>query len=292
MKTALIDADIFCYSFGSMKDDEGNPLSWPFVASRLDAQLASIKDKTEAEETKLFITDSGGSNFRIDVATIQEYKGNRPTEKPHHYQRVRDYLVKFRKAEIVYGMEADDKLSIEQMKDYNDVQYSCTQQALGGHSYKEEYNTVICSIDKDLDMVPGWHYNWTKKDGEPYFINETTALQNFYCQLLTGDGVDNILGLFNVGRKSSLLHTCRSYTDERLMYGHVKEQYRKRFGSYAEKFMLENAQLLWMKRSTMYLGGDEIKERFDELEGNNIADDGEKYVNLERLVQEETTATG
>lgn len=241
-----------------MTDDYGKPLSWPFVASRLNSQLSSITSNTGSETSRLFITDSGQSNFRIDVATILPYKGNRPTEKPHHYQRVRDYLVKFKKAEVVYGMEADDKLSIEQMKDRE----RWTIQFWSEAKIKEYAETVICSIDKDLDMVPGWHYNWTKDNAKPYFINETKAIQNFYCQLLTGDVVDNILGLYNVGGKSALLSTCRSYTSELDMYRHVGKHYKKRFGSYAEQFMLENAKLLWMLRTDNV---NELEERFDGL---------------------------
>ncbi len=250
-----------------MKDDEGNPLSWPFVASRLDAQIASIKTNTECDECKFYITDNNGSNFRIKVATINPYKGNRPTEKPFHYQRVRDYLVKFKKAEIVYGMEADDKLSIEQMRDYNGLQESIAWSNAYQHPShpREKLTTVICSVDKDLDMVPGWHYNWTKGN-EPYFIEEIEAICNFYCQLLTGDSVDNILGLFGVGKSSKLLATVREYNIELDMYKYVNTQYKKRFGTYSKQFLVENAKLLWMKRSTMYLGGDEIEERFDGLE--------------------------
>ena len=114
---ALIDADIFCYSFGSSKDDEGNPLKWPFVASRLNSQIEYIKEAVGATKTSFYIT--GTDNFRIDLATIKPYKGQRPAEKPHHYQRVRDYLVNFYKAETIVGMEADDKLSIEQMCNAN-----------------------------------------------------------------------------------------------------------------------------------------------------------------------------
>jgi 5'-3' exonuclease len=46
-------------------------------------------------------------------------------------------------------------------------------------------------------MLRGWHYNFIRND--KYLIDEYEAMQNFYKQLLTGDRVDNIIGLKGVG---------------------------------------------------------------------------------------------
>ena len=236
---ALIDADWFAYAHGGAKDDEGNPLSWPLVASRINQQIKNITDFSGADSYQLYLTGTG--NFRENVATIRVYKGNRPSSKPHHFTRVRDYLTKFRGASIVEGMEADDAVSIEQ--------YTSEWRQL------EPGNTIICSIDKDLDNTPGWHYNWIKD--ERYWIDETTASQNFYCQLLIGDTVDNIPGLYGVGKSSKLLSDIRDYDSELDMYTKVREEYEKRFGSYWHQFLLENAQLLWILREDKWFGEDE-----------------------------------
>ena len=234
---ALIDSDIFTYSIGSAKTDEGHPLEWQFCAARLNMQLKAIRDAVEATSHSVYLT--GKSNFRLSTATIKPYKGTRPAEKPHHYQRVRDYLVDFHKAEVVEGMEADDKLAIEQIRNRE----ICEQQALGGHSYTE---TIICSIDKDLLMVPGWHYNWVK-DKKTY-VTPLDGSRAFYSQLLTGDGVDNIPGLFGVGSSSAAVKFVQQCDSDDLMYRRVRKEYSDRFGSYWQQFLEENACLLWMKR--------------------------------------------
>ena len=111
---------------------------------------------------------------------------------------------------------------------------------------KIEFGTIICHIDKDIDICPGWHYNWLRD--EKYFITPIEGLRNFYKQCLTGDkSVDNILGLFGVGKKSALLKKLDEIDDELSMYKHVRECYQDRFGTYADKFLLENGQLLWMQ---------------------------------------------
>src|SRR5690606_41714779 len=66
--------------------------------------------------------------------------------KPYWYDEIRDYLIRRWGAEVVDGQEADDAIGIA-----------------AWNSYKEcpEYS-IIASIDKDLRMIPGYHYNWVK----------------------------------------------------------------------------------------------------------------------------------
>ena len=261
---ANIDADWFAYAHGGATDDEGHPLAWPLVASRISQQIENITHNAGCDSYELYL--SGKSNFRNEVATIRPYKGTRPTEKPAHYQRIREYLIKFRGATLVEGMEADDKVSIEQ---YADLFKRPVKDR------KTIATTVLCSIDKDLDMVEGWHYNWIKD--EKYWIDEISGIRNFYKQLLTGDSVDNIPGLFGVGKSSALLKRLDTLSSELEFYTHCQEQYEKRFGQYWAKFMMENAQLLWMVREesetrktktgvSIPKYEDEIKDRFRWLE--------------------------
>lgn len=258
---ALIDADIWTYSFGSSTDDEGNPLQWPFVASRLNAQIEAVKKAVGATSSTFFLTGTG--NFRVDVATIRPYKGQRPSEKPFHYQRVRDYLEKFWKAEMITDMEADDAMSIAQMEDWYHLYGSKDNE----EQLKPHLNTIICSVDKDLMMVPGWHYNWIKD--EKVFVDELTGLRSFYKQCLTGDTCDNIPGLHGVGPKSAAVKFIDSCDTELDMYTRVQKEYEQRFGSFWEMFLLENAALLWMVR-----------------EPDHLYPQGEIYLRLENLEDE------
>ena len=266
---ALIDADYFPYAHGGAKDDEGRPLAWPLVASRISQQIENICEKSGADEYELYLTGEG--NFRDWIATIRPYKGQRSQDKPHHYGRVREYLLKFRNATLIKGMEADDAVSIVQMGSHS---VDSLNLAKAGFYEDTKTPTIICTVDKDLDNTPGWHFNWVKD--KRYWVDEIDALRNFYCQLLTGDTVDNIPGLFGVGKSSTLLKKVRALEKELDMYSLVREQYEKRFGSYWWKFLLENAQLLWMLRvdpfdkipfSCMEL---EIKKRLECLEEQRL----------------------
>lgn len=265
---ALIDADWFAYAFGNATDDEYKPLAWPFVKSRIDGTIRKIIEATGADEYQLYVTSNDKSNFRFEVATIKPYKGNRPTDKPYYYDKIRDYLIKGRGAIEVFDMEADDAVSIEQTRALEESRKEgqsalerkgdiiCSSDILiegkfytnAAYGYRTDV-TIICSIDKDLDNVTGYHYNWMKEDDGIYWIDELDGLKNFYCQLLTGDTVDNIPGLFGVGKSSKLLSTVNECNSEYDMYSYVLKQYERRLGSYADQFLLENARLLWMLKT-------------------------------------------
>ena len=217
---ALIDSDIFLYEMGSATDEEGWPLKWPLVQSRLDARIWQILDAVEAESWQGYVT--GNDNFRDRIGTILPYKGHRDrTDRPFWFSAVLSYLVSSRSVSVIDGMEADDALSIAHTES-------------GGDS------TIICSRDKDLRQVPGWHYTWPSRKQEerhPYYITELDGIRFFYKQLLTGDRADNILGLFGVGDKSAAVKRLDTYETELEMFQEVKHQYELRFGSYWDMFM-------------------------------------------------------
>lgn len=207
-------------------------------------------DAVDAEEYIIFLTGKG--NFREEVATILPYKGNRDSShKPVHYEAIKEFLVKKYKAQVIEGMEADDAMAIMQ--------------------YEDPENTVICSIDKDLLMVPGKHYNWRKQEHK-----EVSALEGarwFWTQMLTGDSTDNILGcgtkkpgVYKSGKKKGESYEKRSgigpKAAEKLLEGATSyDQMKAIVGmQYAtldegaafsdpESVMLENGLLLWMKRT-------------------------------------------
>lgn len=225
---ALIDCDIFCYEMGRAVDaDDGLPLTWPLVETRLEDKIDKILEDTKADSWQGYIT--GDNNFRIEVATIRPYKGTRPVPKPFWYQAVKYYLIHDRNCEVVEGYEADDAIAIASGPD-----------------------TVMCSIDKDLLQIPGLHYQWKiwSRDAiGPFEITELEGLRNFYSQLLTGDITDNIPGLYNVGPKAASVLRIKQYTTELEMFQEVKLQYELRFGAYWDMFLAENGRLLWLLRS-------------------------------------------
>lgn len=268
---ALIDADILPYEFGSLKqlEDPDLPLEWEITRKLVDDRIHQILEAVGATEHSLYLTDSA-SNFRNDVGTILPYKGHRTQEKPYHWKDIRQHLIDNWDAEVQYGIEADDRLGIEQWSAMQRciIRNGFGTALVGGGPFNfdmDAINTVICSRDKDLNMIPGWHYIWEcgKQKEQYWFQDELSAIRCFYKQLLTGDSTDNILGLYGVGNSSSLVKQIDRMETEVDMFNHTKEQYKKRFGSYWPVFMIENAQLLWILRGSLASGVGDPEEEIE-----------------------------
>jgi hypothetical protein len=249
---ALIDGDILRYEIGCATDDEGHPLSWPLVKARVDGKIKSIAEAAGADTYTVYM--SGKNNFRVEAATIRPYKGNRSSDKPYWHDKIEEYLKSGLNHPVVIcdGYEADDGVSIEQCQDfyYDEGEGDKAERIAYCNLYPETLNTIICSRDKDLHMVPGWHYSWPtgkQQEKEPWFVTENEGYKKFFLQMLTGDTTDNIPGLYMIGpvKAEKLLE---GITEPLSMYAKVKEQYELRFGDYWTTFLHENAALLWMLR--------------------------------------------
>lgn len=160
------------------------------VAHSLDVQLDSIISSTQAEQYRVLLTGSG--NYRIAVAKTAPYKGNRVQEKPVYYDFIRERLERKYKAEVIHGAEADDVISV-----------------LGTQGW------LMASIDKDIDQVPGMHWNWVKQS--LYEITEQEGAQWLFCQALAGDPTDNIPGIYRLGTQGAhkylLQENCRTWDE-------------------------------------------------------------------------------
>lgn len=250
---ALIDLDPLPYAYGGLTFEDGGLMPEKLVARMVDDKIKNITHRAGATSWVGYLSDSA-SNFRLGLATILPYKGNRSgSEKPPHYQFLRDYLMDQYPDNVVLvkGMEADDQLAIDQYTDIERALQKDVEEEDKNILHDWRYKTIICTVDKDLEMVPGWHYRWTKGSSPgalPWFQTEIGGLRCFYKQLLTGDPVDNIKGLHGVGKKSTLLSKIDDMETEAEMFSHVYTEYYKRFGTYADQFMLENGRLLWMLR--------------------------------------------
>mgnify|MGYP003650551291 CR=1 FL=1 len=143
-----------------------------YCLSTVKRMIGHIMAGCKAKTCEVVLT--GADNFRIEVATMQPYKGNRVSPKPVHYEAIRQYLINHWYARVVDGEEADDYLS------YTGLSTGST----------------ICTIDKDLNNTSGWHYNWNNK--RLYYVDDESASLHFYTQMLVGDATDNIPGLFRL----------------------------------------------------------------------------------------------
>ncbi len=175
---------------------------------------------------KLYLTGPG--NFREAIATLLPYKGNRdPTHKPKYYKELKDYMLSKHDAIVVEGMEADDAMAMEQWR-------------------HRDRSTVIATIDKDLDMIPGWHYNLNSK--EQYWVDIDRANYFFFWQMLVGDSTDNIPGIKGIGKARATKALEHLIGDTEAMKQTVWDMYQKQYGDNAELAYNEVASLLWMIR--------------------------------------------
>lgn len=257
----LLDADILCYEIGYTCEGI-NPLTgeyqiagWDHVRERVDHSLNHIcLAAGGTEKPRLFLT--GPSNFRIEVAKKKGYKENRPAKKPFHYYNIKEYLKFEYGAEVCIGYEADDAVCIHQS----------IALSLG-------LDTIICSRDKDVRQMEGWHYSWecgkqpawgpeyVKGFGSlsaAYYPEEHklagqmkklsgTGDKWFLAQLVMGDSVDNIPGLKGMGpaKTYELLNEVESYEEGMDI---VCRLYRDSYEAGWQAELEEQAQLVYMVR--------------------------------------------
>ncbi len=217
---ALLDSDIYAYRAAAACENEDELQAIRSVDSLIINTLMCGVDKCGyVDSWKLFLTGKG--NFRNDIAVTAPYKGNRTDKvKPKHLAALRQHLMQEWKADMSEGQEADDSIAIEATK-------------LGDDG-------VIVSLDKDLDQVAGWHYNFVKK--EAYYISEAEGLLRLYMQILTGDTADNIIGLRGIGNVKAKKMLDDS-VDETEMFNRCVEAYDGN-----EDRVVENAHLLFLRR--------------------------------------------
>ena len=218
---ALIDSDSLLYRVGFSSEDEED---W-VAKARLDETLTALIDDEldECTDYKFFI--SGSENFRFAIATTNPYKGNRDNiKRPKHLKVLREHIVNKWEAQVSVNKEADDDV--------------CIAANLHPHC-------IIAHIDKDLDQIPGTHYNYVKK--QYYNIGKFEGLKKFYLQVLTGDKIDNIIGLRGIGpvKAEKILKECFT---EKALYETCLEMYNKSMTN-GEARLHENAKLLHLLRS-------------------------------------------
>lgn len=192
-----IDGDIIVYNAGFAADNDTTKdvsISLANTKNMVFNKIEFCKQIFNIKNVHVYLTSNDKSNFRFAVAETLPYKGNRlKSHKPVFYNEIRDYLVKKFDAQVITGKEADDELGIKLSQD--------------------PINNIVLSKDKDLRMVPGWH--WEMGERMPYFVSDPgfLILENrrskvelfgtgyawYAAQLLMGDKADNIPGLTGYG---------------------------------------------------------------------------------------------
>lgn len=214
------------YSLWSERELE--PLSHALHGVKRSINSICAANDLNPDTDLIVMLSPGGQTFRHNVAVTRPYKGNRKTaHRPTYEKEIRKYIIENYVTVVAENEEADDLLAIEQTK-------------LGPH------DSIILSIDKDLDQVPGLKYNFMHDIG--YDIDQKQADYNFCMQLLTGDSTDNIPGLPKVGPTGAakMLHGLETYDE---MMEEVARQYQMRAGQEDwHAYLIEQGRLLWIRR--------------------------------------------
>lgn len=183
MSQILIDGDILLYRFAfaneftiEWDEDVVSEVTMNELALRdVDSFIERLWRKMKNCDGYL-VCLSSSPNFRYQV--LSSYKHNRRNvPKPKLLEDLRNHLLKEHPCKTKPRLEADDVMGI--------------LATLKPDKY------IIATIDKDLDQIPGRHYNWNKD--KKYVVSEQEADHFFFKQVLKGDPTDGYSGCPGIG---------------------------------------------------------------------------------------------
>ena len=224
-----------------MSDGGIIPLQLEEVNHRIDEKIAYICAEVYSTEPPLLFS-TGRTNFRNEIAKKQVYKGTRKSDKPFHWKYVRAYMKAHYEFIEEEGLEADDTAAMYQVERL------------------KMKDTILCSRDKDWAIVPGFHFKWEvagQPSVGPHWVDKIghlevvgnkckgDGLSFFYYQMLAGDAVDNISGLYRIGPLKSYNH-LKDCTTIQELHSKVEGLYRQYHGDDWYDAFIEQGTLLWM----------------------------------------------
>lgn len=169
-----VDGDIVAYRTAAVCEDHFEGA----VESIIDTTLTEIVTDTGISNLRIYL--SGEDNFRYNIAKTKPYKGNRASMvRPRYLKHAQQYLIDKYKGIRAHGYEADDAIASDMVQN----------------------KAIHCGIDKDILQIPGYHYNYVKKEWRE--VDEEEAIITLYRQVLMGDNSDNIPGLPRIGEKKA-----------------------------------------------------------------------------------------
>lgn len=194
-RIAIVDLDSVAYSAfhpNKVLDEFGIPLrennkfvykekTEEEIIASVDSCMHYVLGNSEATHYIGYIKGKGNFRYSID----ENYKGNRSSESPKHWELVKSKFIETWKAVEVNGIEVDDAVNI---------------------TYRSLDNSFIAAIDKDilfLENKEGFsHYNWRKK--EWVYTSKDRAIHKLYYDLIVGQSGDNIKGIKGKGDKAAI----------------------------------------------------------------------------------------
>lgn len=176
--------------------------------ANFDAQLNAICEAGESTYFILCFSDRSRRYFRHDVDP--SYKAHRKGgEKPLCIKALREWVYATYDCEEMTGLEADDVMGILATAPDNRA-------------------SIIVSVDKDMDQIPGLHLNPMKLDEGVYEVTEIDAERHLWFQVLCGDSVDGYPGCPGVGPVTANRILDKAEEDEMIYEEAVWKAYHKK----------------------------------------------------------------
>lgn len=246
--TALIDADSLVYIIAWNYREGGTEEE---VKASCDTFLKDILTITQSDDYIGVFSGKSDETFRATEYKYAKYKGNRP-DKP-------DCMVQWENTIKTHFIVKHGFISNPQLE-ADDIISAIAN--LWNASFAMDPNIemmespvphVICSPDKDLRQVPGYHYDYRAKlDPEMLMapivkVSTNEAFWNFWTQMLMGDDTDNVAGIPGLGPVKA-----KKIIDELKCAEHhmatirpaVLSRYRKYFGDYYGPIIFKETELV------------------------------------------------
>ena len=197
-KVLLLDADsllfkIANYSLGTDEETDLEKQYQDYHAQIRAIALEIEQDGVYVDKVVHYFTTSK-NNFRYSI--YPEYKANRKALD----EKTRNLLahVSLLKHYIIAMLESKDELvRQDDMYEADDlIGFDC--------EVLDTNSSIICSIDKDLRQLEGFHFDYYRKDGQYkgwQYVSKEKGYNNFLKLLAMGDTADNIIGLKGIGEK-------------------------------------------------------------------------------------------
>lgn len=140
--------------------------------------MQRIQEKYPDAELEVYFSCPTPDNWRTQI--YSQYKANRPDRRPEHDAAIREYMESRYDVRREPDLEADDAISIR------------------ARALTSAGDTpIVATIDKDMDQIPGLHYNFVKD--EEYDIDPEYGDFILQIQCIAGDSTDNIPGIPGMG---------------------------------------------------------------------------------------------
>jgi 5'-3' exonuclease len=216
----LVDADSLIFASCYDKYQDGEPKYFTDIkdsVAKYEQQFFDIVNTLEdSYDIKQVITFNGSKgNFRKILN--RDYKQNRKQrELPPLLHEMHKYVKENFDSVSGYGVETDDMVARFWKRLSDEI----------GRD-----NVMIVSLDKDYKQFPCLLYNYHFKHKTVYDISESTAMYNFYEQMIIGDQADNVNFFKGKGRvfAKKYLDGCKTkYQYTKRMYELFKDTYKSK----------------------------------------------------------------